>query len=137
MFHQMLLILIKLIWPGFFNKSSQYSFSKNKKNKKIFVTNLSKVCSFLETLRWPLIDLLLTVYLSQFSLTLYIFLFSSLFLALTHVVLADCTVLSLTRYPQSHSLGLLFTLLFFFPHTSHQLTINASKQALTFVHDIR
>ena len=30
-----------------------------------------------------------------------------------------------------------FFLLFFHPHTSHQVTINASTQALTFVHDIR
>ena len=28
-------------------------------------------------------------------------------------------------------------LLFFHPHASHQVTINASTQALTFVHDIR
>ena len=28
-------------------------------------------------------------------------------------------------------------LLFFLPHSSHQVTINASTQALTFVHDIR
>ena len=30
-----------------------------------------------------------------------------------------------------------FFLLFFHPHASHQVTINASTQALTFVHDIR
>ena len=56
--------------------------------------------------------------------------------------------------PQSHSLGLLLLsstpsgrmvfllflhlfLLFFLPHASHQITINGSTQALTYVHDIR
>ena len=35
-----------------------------------------------------------------------------------------------------HNKGDIF-LLFFHPHASHQVTINASTQALTFVHDIR
>ena len=35
-----------------------------------------------------------------------------------------------------HNKGDIF-LLFFHPHVSHQVTINASTQALTFVHDIR
>ena len=37
----------------------------------------------------------------------------------------------------SFLLFLHFFLLFFHPHASHQVTINSSTQALTFVHDIR
>ena len=37
----------------------------------------------------------------------------------------------------SFLLFLHFFLLFFHPHASHQVIINASTQALTFVHDIR
>ena len=69
--------------------------------------------------------------------------FSFLLLTLTHAVPWDCTVLSLTQwdfcYP-FHQLAqwplLLFLhlfLLFFLPHSSHQVTINANQLVLTFV----
>ena len=88
----------------------------------------------------------LTVYLPQFSLILYIFLFS-LLLALTHTALQDCNVLNLTHGDLSssplHQMAEWSSLYFFifsffssFQHASHQITINASTLALTFVHDI-
>ena len=88
----------------------------------------------------------LTVYLPQFSLILYIFLFS-LLLALTHTALQDCNVLNLTHGDLSssplHQMAEWSSFYFFifsffssFQHASHQITINASTLALTFVHDI-
>ena len=84
-----------------------------------------------------------------FSLSLF---FSSLLLALSHAVLQDCAS------PQSHLLGLLFSLglhiftpsslaewplyffhlflLFFLSHSSHQVTINASQLILTLLQPI-
>ena len=71
------------------------------------------------------------MYLSQFSLALYIF--SSLLLALMHAVLQDCIVLSLTHWEFSSCslaewLLLVFLhlfLLFFLSQSWHQITINA------------
>ena len=87
----------------------------------------------------------------MYFLSLSLF-FSSLLLALSHAVLQDCAS------PQSHLLGLLFSLglhiftpsslaewplyffhlflLFFLSHSSHQVTINASQLILTLLQPI-
>ena len=85
------------------------------------------------------------MYLSQFSLTLSIFLLFCL-LWLTQFFKAalsphfhrdfSCWLFLCTNWPNSLLLFHLF-LLFFLPHASHQVTINTSTQALTFVHGIR
>ena len=90
---------------------------------------------------FSLATLFFTMYLSQFSLTPSIFLFS---FTCSH----SCSSLRL-HCPHSHLLGLLlfsrpqmpkwpfpfisftFSFLFFLPHSSHQITTNASNLTLT------
>ena len=109
-------------------------------NTQIYILSKEKTLFF-----FSLTALFLTMYLSQFSLTLIYF--SPLLFALTRTFFKAALsphfhwdfsywLFLCTNWPNSLLLFHLF-LLFFLPHASHQVTINTSTQALTFVHGIR